>query len=151
MERNQLKKYLSKTIQNISLDNIKLESQYRGKVRDIMDLGKEMIICTTDRISAFDKVLSTIPCKGQVLQQISQFWFNKTEHIINNHIIRELSPHAVLVKKNSVIPIEVVVRGYLTGSAWRDYQNNRAISGIALPKGMKFNQKFEWGCRNHMN
>jgi len=143
MKKKQLTNYLDKTIRRLSLNNLNCVTQYQGKVRDIIDFGKQMIICTTDRISAFDRVLTTIPCKGQVLHQLSLFWFNKTKHIIKNHVIQELSPHSVLVKKSSVIPVEVVVRGYLSGSAWRDYQNGKSISGITLPPGMKFNQKFE--------
>jgi len=143
MKKKQLTNYLDKTIRSLSLNNLNCVTQYQGKVRDIIDFGKQMIICTTDRISAFDRVLTTIPCKGQVLHQISLFWFNKTKHIVKNHIIQELSPHSVLVKKSSVIPVEVVVRGYLTGSGWRDYQNGKSISGITLSPGMKFNQKFE--------
>jgi phosphoribosylaminoimidazole-succinocarboxamide synthase len=115
----------------------------RGKVRDIVDMGSEMIITTTDRISAFDKVLTTIPCKGEVLNTLSLFWFRATSDIIPNHVREELSPRTVRVAKCSVLPVEVVVRGCLTGSAWRDYQAGAAISGIRLPPGMRFNQRFD--------
>jgi len=116
---------------------------YRGKVRDVVDLGREVLITTTDRISAFDRVLTTIPCKGEVLNTISLFWFHATSDIIANHVREELSPRTVRAVTCAVVPIEVVVRGFLTGSAWRDYQNDVAVSGVRLPAGMRFNQRFE--------
>jgi len=114
----------------------------RGKVRDIFDIGNYLLIVTTDRISAFDRVLSTIPYKGEVLNRISLFWFKNTKDIINNHIAEEVTPRSVLVRKCQVIPIEVVVRGYLTGSAWRDYKSGKTVSGIQLGREMTFNEKF---------
>jgi phosphoribosylaminoimidazole-succinocarboxamide synthase len=113
-----------------------------GKVRDVVDLGDELLITTTDRISAFDRVLSTIPCKGEVLNTLSLFWFNATRDIIPNHIREEISPRTIRGVKCAVLPVEVVVRGYLTGSAWRDYQKGSAVSGIPLPPGMRFNERF---------
>jgi len=115
----------------------------RGKVRDVVDLGAEMLMTTTDRISAFDSVLTTIPCKGEVLNTLSLFWFGVSSDIITNHIREEVSPRTVRVARCSVIPIEVVVRGYLTGSAWRDYEAGSAVSGIRLPPGMRSSQKFD--------
>jgi phosphoribosylaminoimidazole-succinocarboxamide synthase len=115
----------------------------RGKVRDIVDLGRELLIVTTDRISAFDRVLTTIPCKGEVLNTISLFWFKKTSDLISNHIVEELSARTVRTLKCSVVPVEVVVRGYLTGSAWRDYRDGKPVSGITLPQGMRPNQRFD--------
>ncbi len=115
----------------------------RGKVRDILDLGDRLLISTTDRISAFDVVLSTIPCKGEVLNGLSNHWFERPSDIIENHIEEQISPRSVLVKKCDVLPVEVVVRGYLTGSAWRDYEAGKDVSGIELPSGMRFNQKFD--------
>jgi phosphoribosylaminoimidazole-succinocarboxamide synthase len=115
----------------------------RGKVRDVVDLGTDLLLTTTDRISAFDRVLTTVPCKGEVLNTISLFWFNATRDIIPNHVREQLSARTVRAVKCSVVPIEVVVRGYLTGSAWRDYQAGSAVSGIALPAGMRFNQRFD--------
>jgi len=114
-----------------------------GKVRDILDFGDSLIIVTTDRISAFDRVLTTIPCKGQVLNEISLYWFDETGGIIRNHIMEPISPRAVRVRKCSVLPVEVVVRGYLTGSAWRDYAAGNLVSGIRLPKGMRKDQRFD--------
>ncbi len=114
-----------------------------GKVRDVVDLGPELLITTTDRISAFDRVLGTVPCKGEVLNTLSLFWFSRTRDIIPNHIREEISARTVRALKCTVVPIEVVVRGYLTGSAWRDYQSGGSVSGIPLPPGMRFNQKFD--------
>jgi phosphoribosylaminoimidazole-succinocarboxamide synthase len=115
---------------------------YRGKVRDILDLGEYLFIFTTDRISAFDHVLATIPHKGEILNQLSLFWFKQTADIIDNHIVKEVSSRSVLAKKCTLVPLEVVVRGYLTGSAWRDYKKGNSISGIRLPAGMNMNQRF---------
>jgi phosphoribosylaminoimidazole-succinocarboxamide synthase len=114
-----------------------------GKVRDVVDAGADLLICTTDRISAFDKVLTTVPCKGEVLNTISLFWFGATADIIPNHVREEISARTIRAAKCRVIPVEVVVRGYLTGSAWRDYQRGAEVSGLRLPPGMQFNQRFE--------
>ncbi len=115
---------------------------YRGKVRDIIDLGDRLLMTTTDRISAFDRVLTTIPHKGEILNRISCSWFAKVSDIVPNHILEELSPRTVVVKKTRVLPLEVVVRGYLTGSAYRAYQEGKPVSGIHLPRGMKKNEPF---------
>ncbi|MGA2642592.1 MAG: phosphoribosylaminoimidazolesuccinocarboxamide synthase [Spirochaetia bacterium] len=115
----------------------------RGKVRDVVDMGTDLLICTTDRISAFDRVLTTIPCKGEILNTIALFWFRSTEDIIAHHVREEISARTIRAAKCRVIPVEVVVRGYLTGSAWRDYQNGARISGIELPTGLRFNHRFE--------
>jgi phosphoribosylaminoimidazole-succinocarboxamide synthase len=115
----------------------------KGKVRDWVDLGDRLLLVTTDRVSAFDRVLTTIPLKGEVLNQMSLFWFDATAHIAANHVVRAVTPRSVLVDKCVVIPIEVVVRGYLTGSAYRDYERSGVVSGIQLPVGMLFNQRFE--------
>jgi phosphoribosylaminoimidazole-succinocarboxamide synthase len=112
-----------------------------GKVRDILDLGRELLILTTDRISAFDRVLTTIPCKGEVLNRVSAFWFEKTSSIVPNHLIETPSPRSMLVRKAQVLPIEVVVRGYLTGSAWRAYRDGQTVSGLRLPSGLKKDEK----------
>ena len=114
-----------------------------GKVRDIFDKGDSLVISTSDRISAFDRVLSTIPYKGEVLNRLSLFWFDNTKDIVPNHISEKITARTVAVKKCEVLPVEVIVRGYLTGSAWRDYQDGSAVSGIELPPGMRMNQKFE--------
>ena len=117
-------------------------SLYRGKVRDVFDLGDRLLITATDRISAFDRVLSTIPYKGEILNRVSHQWFKLTKHIIPNHVAEVLSGRTIVVKKAKVVPVEVVVRGYLTGSAWRDYSAGKPVSGVELPKGMKRDQAF---------
>ncbi len=114
----------------------------RGKVRDIFDLDDELIISTSDRISAFDQILGVVPFKGEVLNRLSVFWLEHTNDILPNHHVATLSPRSIVATKCQVIPIEVVVRGYLTGSAWRDYQARRPVSGISLPEGMRFNERF---------
>ena len=112
------------------------------KVRDIVDLDDRLLMVTSDRVSAFDRVLTTVPCKGQVLNQLSAFWFRHTADIVANHLLREVTPRSMLVRRCSVVPVEVVVRGYLTGSAWRDYQHGGAVSGIRLPAGMRADERF---------
>lgn len=115
-----------------------------GKVRDIFYLGDdELVISTSDRISAFDRILGVVPLKGEVLNRLSVYWFGKTGDIIRNHLLATISPRAVLAAACHVIPVEAVVRGYLTGSAWRDYCAGRPISGISLPDGMRENQRFD--------
>lgn len=115
----------------------------QGKVRDIFYLDDELVISTSDRISAFDRILGLVPFKGEILNRLSVFWYQKTSDIVGNHHIATVSPRTILARKCRVIPVEVVVRGYLTGSAWRDYEAGRPISGIELPAGMRFNQKFD--------
>lgn len=114
----------------------------RGKVRDIVRSDDELVITTTDRVSAFDRVLGSVPTKGEVLNQISLYWFDKTRDIVANHVVRELSARTVAVRRCEPLPVEVIVRGYLTGSAYRDYQAGRKVSGIRLPDGMKLNERF---------
>ena len=123
----------------------------RGKVRDLYDVGDSLLIVATDRLSAFDVVLPTpIPDKGRVLTQLSMFWFNLLRDVIPNHVITAtdftgvLAPHknilegrAMLCRKTEPIPIECVVRGYLAGSGWKDYQKTGNVCGVALPKGMR--------------
>ncbi|MBN1413392.1 MAG: phosphoribosylaminoimidazolesuccinocarboxamide synthase [Spirochaetales bacterium] len=151
MDKRELINLIPSTVKDLDVEelakllpgkNITGKPLYKGKVRDILDLGSQLLIFTSDRISAFDRVLTTIPCKGELLNRISVFWFEKTADIIKNHIIKELSPRSVLVKKCNVVPLEIIVRGYLTGSAWRDYKAGRSISGVQLPAGMKQNQAF---------
>jgi len=120
-----------------------LGKRYQGKVRDSYVKGDKRVLIASDRISAFDRVLDTIPFKGEVLTRLATFWFGLTHEIIQNHIVSEPDPQVVVGKELKIIPVEVVMRGYLTGSAWRDYEAGKAISGITLPKGIKKNQKFE--------
>jgi phosphoribosylaminoimidazole-succinocarboxamide synthase len=123
----------------------------RGKVRDIYEVGDELLIVATDRLSAFDVVFPTpIPDKGRVLTQLSMFWFEKLAALIPNHVISatefggDLAPYAaslagraMLVRRTEPLPIECVVRGYITGSGWKDYQKTGTICGIPLPAGLR--------------
>lgn len=124
----------------------KFGKKYSGKVRDSYALDSQRIIITTDRQSAFDHILGLIPFKGQVLTRLSEFWFQKTDDIIQNHLISVPDPNVMLVKNCKVIPIEMVVRGYITGvtdtSIWGSYEKGeRVIYGIKFPEGLKKNQK----------
>ncbi|HEC68490.1 MAG TPA: phosphoribosylaminoimidazolesuccinocarboxamide synthase [Candidatus Desulfofervidus auxilii] len=130
---------------------------HRGKVRDIYDLGKHLLIIATDRISAFDVVMpDAIPDKGYVLTQISLYWFKKKENIVPHHLVTAevsefpsvcqkytsiLDARSMLVKKTRPLPVECIVRGYLAGSAWKDYQKTGEICGYKLPPGMKEAEK----------
>jgi phosphoribosylaminoimidazole-succinocarboxamide synthase len=120
--------------------------KYSGKVRDYYIVGNKRILITTDRISAFDRVLDAIPHKGQVLNQISAFWFDKTKDIVQNHVLSVPHGNVTIAKSAKPIPIEMVVRGYMTGvtdtSIWGSYQKgDRVIYGIKFPEGLKKNQK----------
>ena len=133
-----------KTFKSIDLKN--LGKKYQGKVRDYYLKGNERILITTDRISAFDVILGHIPHKGQVLNQLSEFWFKKTKDIIQNHMIFSPDPNVMIAKNCELIPIEMVVRGYITGvtgtSIWGSYKKgDRVIYGIKFPQGLKKNQK----------
>ena len=119
-----------------------------GKVRDTYELPDKLILITTDRQSAFDRVLAAIPFKGQVLNQTSAWWFEQTKHIVPNHVLSVPDPNVTIGKKCSVFAVEFVVRGYITGttgtSAWVNYQNGmRDYCGNILPEGLKKNQKFD--------
>jgi len=123
----------------------------RGKVRDIYDLGDKLLIVATDRLSAFDVILPTpIPDKGRVLTQLSLFWFDLLKNVIANHVLsatdfpapfdrfqEELAGRAMLVRKTKPLPIECVVRGYVSGSGWKDYRVTGRICGIPLPAGLR--------------
>lgn len=119
-----------------------LGKRYQGKVRDSYVKDDRRVLIASDRISAFDRVLTTIPFKGEVLTRMASFWFGLTSEIIANHVISEPDPQVIVGRELKIVPIEVVMRGYLTGSAWRDYEKGTAVSGIALPKGLRRNQKF---------
>lgn len=120
--------------------------QGRGKVRDFYDLAEQRrLVVTTDRQSAFDRILGLIPFKGQVLNQLSQFWFEQTRDIVPNHLIEVPDPNVSLVKKAEMFPVEVIVRGYLTGvtdtSIWVMYQaGQRNLYGLDFPDGMRKNE-----------
>ncbi|MCF6252919.1 MAG: phosphoribosylaminoimidazolesuccinocarboxamide synthase [Methylococcaceae bacterium] len=134
-----------------SISNLTLLS--RGKVRDIYEIdNNHLLIVTTDRLSAFDVVLpDPIPGKGRVLTSVSNFWFNKMEHVIANHLADlkledvipnqvervQVSGRSIIVKRLTPLPVEAIVRGYLIGSGWKDYQHSGAVCGITLPKGLQ--------------
>jgi phosphoribosylaminoimidazole-succinocarboxamide synthase len=133
---------LDKTLRQTELPG--LPAPQRGKVRDIYDLSDRLLLVTTDRVSAFDVVLGTIPCKGQVLCSIASHWFEKTADLAQNHLIDVPDPCAMLVRKLKPLPVEVVMRRYLTGSLFREYESgNRTVYGLELPDGMKKDQRFE--------
>lgn len=114
----------------------------RGKVRDVYDLEKRLLIVSTDRISAFDVVLPNgVPHKGEALNRLSVYWFDQTEKIVPNHILDVVDPRMVLVKKTEPIEIEFVIRGYLYGSAWERYVKGKPICGTTLPLGLKEAEK----------
>lgn len=135
-----IKKQLSNSISNTDFT---ISKKYQGKVRDVYDLGDKLLIIATDRISAFDRVLGVIPFKGEILTNISLFWFDKTKDIIPNHIIKQIHSNAILVKKCKIIPIEIIIRGYLTGGGWREYSNTGKVSGLTLPDNLKKDCKLE--------
>ncbi len=142
---------MTKSIQKTDFLGLKLMG--RGKVRDIYSVRDSLLIVTTDRISAFDVIMSDpVPGKGVILNQMSAFWFDQMKDIIDHHIIsihpvdypEECAPYreslegrSMLVKKAAPLPVECVVRGYLSGSGWKDYQNSKTVSGIQLPDGLK--------------
>jgi len=120
--------------------------KYVGKVRDVYDQGDNLLLVTTDRLTAFDRYLTSIPFKGIVLNQISAWWFAKTKHIIANHVIAVPAPDALLAKKCKIFPLEFIVRGYITGSTdtslWTHYAKGmREYCGHQLPEGLIKNQK----------
>lgn len=141
-------------ITNTSLP--KLNFIKSGKVRDIYDLGENYLIVSTDRLSAFDVIMKDgIPKKGKILNKISKFWFDFTKDIIDNHVVEtefekypeicleysELKDRSMIVKKAKLIPIECIVRGYISGSGWIDYKQKGKICGIDLPKGLVESEK----------
>jgi phosphoribosylaminoimidazole-succinocarboxamide synthase len=141
----------------ISTDLPEMELYTRGKVRDVYDLGDKLLLVATDRISAFDCVMPNgIPGKGKILTEMSLFWFDYISDIVPNHLITaqidefpeplpkhrgQLEGRSMLVKKAERIDVECVVRGYLSGSGWRDYQKTGGICGIQLPAGLKESEK----------
>ena len=121
-----------------------LGQRYKGKVRENFHLDNEIIMVTTDRVSAFDHVLGTIPFKGQILTEIANFWFEKTKKIAPNHIISSPDPQVLVATKAETLPVEVIVRGYITGSLWREYEQGiNGQYGFMLPEGLKKDQLFD--------
>jgi phosphoribosylaminoimidazole-succinocarboxamide synthase len=127
-----------------TVDLPELGQRRTGKVRDIYDWNGEQVLITTDRVSAFDRVLGTIPYKGQVLNQLSAWWFEQTAGIVANHMVAVPDPNVTIARRAEPLPVEVVVRGYITGvtstSLWRLYeQGERQPYGITLPEGLQKN------------
>lgn len=123
-----------------------LGKKYEGKVRDNYTDGDKRTIIVSDRISAFDRVLGTLPLKGQVLNKVSTWWFEQTKHIADNHVIAVPDPNVTVAHECAPLPVEMVVRAYMTGSTstsiWVHYKNGaRSYCGHQLPEGLKFNQK----------
>ena len=146
---------MEKAILKIEIPGIKpLRS---GKVRDIFDLGDYLLLVASDRISAFDVVLPNgIPGKGKILTQISAYWFKQTENVISNHLVsidvrdfpeicqpsrNMLEGRSMLVKKATPLPVECIVRGYISGSGWKEYKNSGTVCGIKLPSGLRESEK----------
>ena len=139
---NMIKEQLPFTLDEFNAGD--LGQRYKGKVRENFHLDKEIIMVTTDRVSAFDHVLGTIPFKGQILTEIANFWFEKTKHIAPNHIISSPDPQVLITKKAETLPVEVIVRGYITGSLWREYEQGiNGQYGFMLPERLQKDQLFE--------
>jgi phosphoribosylaminoimidazole-succinocarboxamide synthase len=121
-----------------------LGDKYRGKVRDVYGRGDRLALVATDRLSAFDHILTTVPFKGELLTRTAVFWFEKTKHVVPNHLLDVPDPNVCLVRRCERVNVEVVVRGYLTGSLWRDVQEGKAGAyGLPIPAGMKKDAAFE--------
>lgn len=145
--KNNYREQISKELNNcITETELPVGQKYRGKVRDVYDIGDRLILVTTDRQSAFDRILAAIPFKGQVLNLTSAWWFEQTKHIVKNHVVALPDPNVIVAEKCKVFPIEFVVRGYITGSTstslWTVYKNgSRNYCGISLPEGLVKNQR----------
>ena len=134
---------LDKTLNNSIADLDNLGRHYRGKVRDNYYFDNQILMVTSDRVSAFDHVLGTIPFKGQILSEIASFWFDKTKEIVPNHFIKSIDPQVLLVKEAKPLPVEVIVRRYITGSLWRDYENSKHhVYDLDFGDNLKKNQRF---------
>tara|TARA_Y100001970_G_scaffold77643_1_gene98664 strand:+ start:1569 stop:2516 length:948 start_codon:yes stop_codon:yes gene_type:complete len=141
-----MKEHINKQLKN-TLETVDLEissEHYRGKVRENYYKDKEIIMITSDRVSAFDHVLGTIPFKGQILNEIACFWFDKTKEIVPNHFVSSPDPQVLITKKAKTLPVEVIVRQYITGSLWREYKEGiNGQYGFMLPDNLVENQKFD--------
>src|SRR5215203_5613342 len=132
----------------VALDGVDLPflgPKNQGKVRDIYNRGEKLILVTTDRLSAFDRILGLVPYKGQVLNQLAAFWFKQTEEIVANHLLELPDPNVAVVRTCTTLPVEVVVRGYISGvtqtALWYRYsQGERTIYGIDFPDGLQKNE-----------
>jgi len=139
---SQIRAQLQHTLRQIDLPA--LGELYRGKVRDNYGRGDRIVMITTDRVSAFDHVLGTIPFKGEVLSRLTLFWFDKVKDLAPTHLIEAPDPSVMVVKRAKALPVEIVIRGYITGSLWRDYQSGKAGAyGIEWPRGLRKDQRFD--------
>ncbi len=138
--------YIKQQLNN-TLNDVKLDvpgEYYKGKVRDNYHIDNKIVMVTSDRVSAFDHVLGTIPFKGQILNEIALFWFDKTKDLVPNHIISSPDPQVLMAKKAKTLPVEVIVRQYITGSLWREYSSGiNGQYGFMIPDNLKENQKFD--------
>jgi len=142
MTDEKLRAQLPHTLRQLDLPG--LGELYRGKVRDNYSRGDRILMITTDRVSAFDHVLGTIPFKGEILSRLTTFWFDKVKDIAPTHVLEVPDPSVMVVKRAKALPVEIVIRGYITGSLWRDYQAGKAGAyGIAWPAGLKKDQRFD--------
>ena len=140
---NDIKKQLIHTLDEFKIEK-NIGEHYRGKVRDNYYMDDQILMITSDRVSAFDRVLGTIPFKGQILTEIANFWFDKTKDIVPNHIISSPDPQVLIAKKAKTLPVEIIIRQYITGSLWREYSSGiNGQYGFDLENGFKENQKFE--------
>jgi phosphoribosylaminoimidazole-succinocarboxamide synthase len=138
---DKLREQLAHTLRQFEAPD--LGELYRGKVRDNYSRGDRIVMVTTDRISAFDHVLGTIPYKGEVLSRLTLFWFDKVKDIAPTHLVDAPDPSVMVVKKAKPFPVEIIIRGYITGSLWRDYLAGKAGAyGIDWPSGLRKDQRF---------
>jgi phosphoribosylaminoimidazole-succinocarboxamide synthase len=136
-----LSEQLGHTLAETHLDS--LGERYRGKVRDVYRQRDRLFLVATDRLSAFDRVLTTIPFKGEVLNRIAQFWFEKTKDVVPNHVLDTPDPNVTVARATKPYAVEVVVRGYLTGSLWRDVQKGAHTAyGLDIPPDLRKDAPF---------
>ena len=141
MNTSALHAQLAHTLQQVNLPS--LGAHYHGKVRDTYRQGDRLILVTSDRLSAFDHVLTSIPFKGEVLNRLATFWFERTRHVVQNHVLDVPDPNVTVARACEPFAIEMVVRGHLTGSLWRDYQKGTHTAyGLPLPSGLRKDEAF---------
>lgn len=127
--------------QTIASTQLPIGTRHEGKVRDSYVRGGRRCLIATDRLSCFDVVVTTVPHKGAVLTALANYWFSRTAELVPNHVVAIPDPNCMVVQNCEILPVEVVVRAYLTGSAWRDYEAGRLISGVKLPSGMRADER----------
>jgi phosphoribosylaminoimidazole-succinocarboxamide synthase len=145
LTKEQIAQQLPFTLSGLNIPEA--EGYYSGKVRECYSVKSAVsdtkrILVATDRLSAFDRILTTIPFKGALLSQMTAYWFDATKHLVPNHVIEVPHPNVFICEEVDIVPIEVVVRGYLTGSAWRDYLAGNPVSGVRIKPGKRKNEKF---------